>query len=202
MNAVITLLPQFQTCSEKKKGAKIQSVLPGEFLSHFARLKDPILPAQSSSSYASVVFRARRVALRCTGLLGFPMRRKRSVFSSSTGRMRTRFLSSQPRTRIIKPGWFLLKEMIKLQTNVHLLKEHYIPFSHFFFSPHTFFPSFCLSLLDWSQCMVFYPLDEVFLGAKNKALQNLLSVRAPCSLPIMYSSQFLFHGLIYFFRLS
>lgn len=42
MNAVITLLPQFWTCSEKKKGAKIQSVLPGEFLSHFARLKDPI----------------------------------------------------------------------------------------------------------------------------------------------------------------
>lgn len=85
MNAVITLLPQFWTCSEKKKGAKIQSVLPGEFLSHFARLKDPILPAQSSSSYASVVFRARCVALRYTGLLGFPMRRKRSVFPSSVG---------------------------------------------------------------------------------------------------------------------
>lgn len=197
----MTLLPQFWTCSEKKKGAKIQSVLPGEFLSHFARLKDPILPAQSTSSYASVVFRARRVALRCTGLLGFPMRRKRTVFSSSTGRMQTRFLSSWPRTRIIRPGWFLLKEMIKLQTNVNLQQEHYIPFWHFFFSP--FFP-FLLPLifLDWSQCVVFYPLDEVFLGAKNKALQNLLSVRAPCSLPIMYPSQLLFHGCIYFCRLS
>ncbi len=85
INAVITSLPQFWTCSEKKKGAKIRSVLPGEFLSHFARLKDSILPAQSSSSYASVVFRARCVALRCTGLLGFQMGRKRSMFSSSVG---------------------------------------------------------------------------------------------------------------------
>lgn len=86
MNAVITLLPQFWTCSDKKKKvAKIQSVLPGEFLSHFARLKDPILPTQSSSSYASVGFRARCDALRCTGLLGFAMRRKPSVFSSSAG---------------------------------------------------------------------------------------------------------------------
>lgn len=120
MNAVITLLPQFWTCSEKKKGAKIQSVLPGEFLSHFARLKDPILQARSSLSYASVVFRAKHAVLRCTSLPGYPMRRKWSVFSSpACPRASTNLVAvakDEQLLRIIMPGWFLLKLMIKLQS--------------------------------------------------------------------------------------